>query len=306
MSKGKWIVALAVVVLASVVAANTASARIDFTWDTPKLPAGMTVTIDGDASEWMDYAYTDGVWDHERISGQPWFNPEGVVLAPSATGPDEGEEAGTSDDFSFEAWVAWADDGVYIAVHAVDNIWDVHSVGPDSPSFADSDVVGVFTDSKGGFGDTRTPGYASYWWRVGSGSTTGDGPEDLKRAIASLCADCTEQFQAEATPEAEGRGIVDPVGASPNALGGDWMFEGRIRWEGWTARDANWVPPYEGREMGWAWLIIDADGAKLDGLYYVGGSNASAWPEEASWTTFAPGEVAVESSSWGDVKQLFK
>jgi hypothetical protein len=300
MSKGKWIVALAVVVLASAVAANTASARIDFTWDTPKLPPGMTVTIDGDASEWMDYAYTDGVWDWDRISSQPWFNPEGVVKAPSATGPDEGEEAGTADDFSFEGWVAWDDEGIVIAVSAIDNIWDVHSIG-DSGSFANSDVVSVFTDSKGGFGNVRTPGYASWWWRAhpGEGAT-------WRRIIEGLPDDKSQGLSGEQIPESIGETIVDPVGASPNALGGDWMFEGRMRWEYWTARDENWAPPYEGREMGFAWLIIDADGAKLDGLYYVGGSNASADPEEASWTTFAPGEVAVESSSWGDVKQLFK
>ena len=305
MTKGKWIVALAVVVLASAVAANMASARIDVTWDTPKLPAGMMVTIDGDPSEWMDYAYTDGVWDWDRIVAQPWHNPEGVGAASSATGPDEGSEAGTSDDFSTEMYMAWDDDGIVLAVMATDNIWDVHSVG-ESLSHANSDVVSVFTDTKGGFGNTTTPGYASYWWRAGSGSTTGDGPEDIKRNISSLCDECTEQFHGEANPEATARSIIDPDGASPNALGGSWTLEGRITWEGWSARDANWIPPFEGREMGWAWLLIDADGASGDGRYYIAGSHASAWPEEASWTTLAPGEVAVETSSWGQVKQLFK
>ena len=307
MSKGKWIVALAVVALASVVAANMASARIDVTWDTPKLPAGVTMTLDGDPSEWTDFAYTDGVWDWDRIIAQPWYNPAGANSPPSATGPDEGAEAGTPDDFSVEFWSAWDDQGVVIAASATDNIWDVHSVGADSPSYVNSDVVAIQTDSNGGFIERDQPGFNSYWWRVGSGATDGTA-DDMTRSIISLEPGNREQFHgAAANPHQHGRGIVDPVGVSPNALGGSWVFEARVNWEAWTFSNPEWVTPFEGREMGWQWLFTDADGATRDNIFLIAQEGESTHPNEAGWTTFVAAEgVAVETSSWGQVKQLFK
>ena len=33
------------------------------------------VTVDGDISEWREYAYSDGVWDLERLRHAPWYDP---------------------------------------------------------------------------------------------------------------------------------------------------------------------------------------------------------------------------------------
>ena len=309
--KSKWIVALAVVVLASAVAANMASARNDFHWDTPKLPAGTAVTIDGDPSEWMDFAWSDGVWDWERVAASSWYGPEGVSKPPAATGPDEGAEAGTPDDFSVETFAAWDDDAVYFAFVVTDNIWDVHSVG-ESNSFANSDVACIVIDAKGGFGRTteesgyRNAGIASWWWRAGEGSTDGTA-DDLKRRISHTVGE-TAQYFGEDVPEAQGRTIVDPVGTSPNALGGSWVFEGKLTWQGIIDNtEETWAPPFEGREMGWIFFAIDADGAQGDSFFFLYGGAPTSDAENYSWTTFVLGEdVAVETTSWGQVKQLFK
>ncbi len=314
MNKGKWIAALAVVVLASAVVVNVASARLESeTWDTPKLPAGTTVTIDGDPSEWMDFAWTDGVWTWERIQAQPWYNPEGISSSPRPTGEMEGTEAGSDDDFSVEFWSAWDDEGIVFAYSVTDNIFDNYSQ-PDSPSFAGGDIACVFLDTKGGSGTQQTAGYASYWFLAGTMS--GELPEsiagqDVKRRISwppkEGVQQGSQQYFGNDVPEALGRTIVDPVGAHPDALGGDWMFEARITWEGYlSTTDPPFLAPYEDKEMGWAWFIWDADGAGSEAIFYIAHDSNDGAPESSSWTTFVGGEVAVETSSWGQVKQLFK
>ena len=310
--KGKWIVALAVVILASAVVANMASARLESeTWSTPKLPAGLTPVIDGDPSEWMDFAYTDGVWTHARLTQQPWYNPEGFTTAPSQSGELEGAEAGTDDDLSVEYFSAWDDEGIYVAFLVTDNIFDNHSAG--SGAFIGGDAPDLFIQTNGGFGDITQLGFADYRWRAGTadsdnpGALSGRG-DIVRRISPNVVGENTAQFFFADVPESFAMSVVDPVGAHPDALGGNWVLEARVTWDGPTARDPSWVPPFEGRELGWAWFHSDHDGAGREGTWMIRHSAANAQPEFSGWTTLGPaeGEIAVENTSWGEIKQLFK
>jgi hypothetical protein len=309
--KGKWIVALAVVILASAVVANMASARLESeTWSTPKLPAGLTPVIDGDPSEWTDFAYTDGVWTHARLTQQPWYNPEGFTTAPSQSGELEGAEAGTDDDLSVEYFSAWDDEGIYVAFLVTDNIFDNHSAG--SGAFIGGDAPDLFIQTNGGFGDITQLGFADYRWRAGTadsdnpGALSGRG-DIVRRISPNVVGENTAQFFFADVPESFAMSVVDPVGAHPDALGGDWMFEARITWEGYlSTTDPPFLPPYEDKEMGWAWFIWDADGAGSEAIFYIAHDSNDGAPASSSWTTFVGEEVAVETSSWGQVKQLFK
>lgn len=303
MGRHKWIVGLAVVLLASTLAVNTATARLDVNWETPKLPAGLTPVIDGDGSEWIDSAYTDGVWDWERIIAQPWFLADTFSLFPPPT-QFEGAEGGTSEDFSFEFYSAWDDNGIYVLFDVTDNIWDIHSVGTGM-SYANSDVASLYLDTKGGSGTRSDPGWLSYWWRA----APGQGSQDLVRRISQDPANpgSTAHFFGTDVPEALAETTVDPTEVVAGASGSNWKLETFVSWDGFTAQDPAFVAPFEGRELGWAFLVIDADGSGFNGQFFVHGGEGGGDPENASWTSLAPGgPVAVETASWGQVKQLLK
>jgi hypothetical protein len=308
MKNGKWLLAIAVVVLASAIVANTASARLeDEWWETPKLPAGTMVTIDGDPSEWVDFAYTDGVWDWDRITQQAWYTPDVSSSPPGATGPHEGAEAGTSDDFSWEHFSAWDDTGIYVAFMVTDNIWDNHSIGPDSPSYNNSDVYGMGVDTKGGVGSYTEEGYVSFQWRAGGGSTDGQGPEDTKRSIDKLGGDSMQHHNDY--DWAIGRSIIHDDGVHAEALGGSWQGEAWIGWEGirHSGADPSYTPGnIVGKEPGFVFGLKDADGARGDGSFTVHSGEPTSYPDAWSWTRFVDEETAVETSSWGQIKQLFK
>tara|TARA_A100001037_G_scaffold229123_1_gene207249 strand:- start:135 stop:1070 length:936 start_codon:yes stop_codon:yes gene_type:complete len=93
------------------------------TIEVPKLKK--PIVIDGDLSDLASQAWSSGVWDLDRMKAQSWYveNPWPMDIF------DSGEEppgtANTRADITGEYFMAWDDNGIYLAVQATDNVHDV-------------------------------------------------------------------------------------------------------------------------------------------------------------------------------------
>src|SRR5215210_6360812 len=95
--------------LAWVLLANAAWSQI------PRLER--TVTVDGSLAEWKDYAFSDGLWDLERLRHSPWYDPAINRLTI------HGNETGV--DLAARYYIAWDDKFLYLGADVQDNVNDV-------------------------------------------------------------------------------------------------------------------------------------------------------------------------------------
>jgi len=75
--------------------------------------------IDGDLSEWKDYAYHDGVWDIYRVMHSYWYRPENNRLT------DHGNEPRPEDDLQSRYYMAWDNTYLYLGAEVHDNVNDI-------------------------------------------------------------------------------------------------------------------------------------------------------------------------------------
>jgi len=75
--------------------------------------------IDGDLSEWKDFAFTDGVWDLARLRQAPWYDPavNRLTIHPGETGRPE-------EDLNARYYMAWDDEYLYLGAEVHDNVND--------------------------------------------------------------------------------------------------------------------------------------------------------------------------------------
>ena len=112
------------------VAASMAHAHDGTVVEVPKLKR--SVLIDGDLSDLSPQAWSSGLWDLDRMKKQAWFvdNPWPMEMFDSGNEPSG--TANTSNDITGEYYMAWDDNGLYLAVRATDNVHDV-TVGHEVP-----------------------------------------------------------------------------------------------------------------------------------------------------------------------------
>ena len=84
-------------------------------------------TIDGELSEWKDFAFNDGVWDINRLRHTFWYD-EGRRNRLT----DHGNEPHPDDDLQARYYVAWDADNLYFGAEVKDNVNDVDG-GNDVP-----------------------------------------------------------------------------------------------------------------------------------------------------------------------------
>lgn len=136
--------------------------------------------IDGDLSDWERFAWTDGVWDIDRMKRQS--PPPQVFLE------DSGEEppgtALTKADLTGQYFMAWDDEGLYLGVRATDNVHDVTSrMGNSATWFLKDGCAWFFDVAHDGDGWFPSPGDhvfafvaddsypdGGHWWRLGENS----------------------------------------------------------------------------------------------------------------------------------------
>ncbi len=233
------------------------------------LPVPRLVTppiIDGDLSEWADRAFTDGLWDLERLQHAPWYHPGRNRLA------NHGETASLTKDLSARYYMAWDSLYLYLGAAVHDNKNDVTESrhAPKRWYYKDAiawfieaplDTVNeVFGEGDHGFAfviDTTRPDYGA-WWRHGTADTT-----FLEEPLA---------------PEAVEYVIrMNPWGESP----ADYMLEARIDMaKTFGQGDPAWHPPKIGDQYAMMIVHCDPDGGEYGGHLLIHGQG----DPDSSWT----------------------
>ena len=224
-------------------------------------------TIDGDLSDWKDYAYTDGVWDIYRIQHEVWYD-EG---RRNRLTHQRADEPHPEDDLRARYYIAWDAEYIYMGAEVVDNFndiedpdhaphrwmfkdsicWFIEAPGDDAPeAFARGDNAFCFVI------DDRRPDYNA-WWRHGSADAT--------------------YLEEPIPPEAVAYGLtMNPWGTGE----GDFILEARVRMaDTFPQSDPSWQPPKVGDEYRMEIVHCDPDGGAYGGhfMIYGTGDNDLTW-----------------------------
>jgi hypothetical protein len=140
----------------------------------PELPD--EVIIDGHLEEWKEEAFTEGIWNLERVKQAPWYFAKKNRLVRHA-----GEDSATL-DLEAEYYLAWRGDWLYIGAEVKDNVNDVMDTLHEPKRWYYKDAIALFIEAprdsvseKFAEGDHAfcfviDPSYPDYgaWWRHGS------------------------------------------------------------------------------------------------------------------------------------------
>ena len=134
--------------------------------------------IDGDLSEWRDYAHSDGLWDLDRLRHSPWYDPAINRLTLHLN------ERGT--DLAARYYIAWDAENLYLGADVEDNANDVTDPAHAPKRWYYKDAICWFLEAprralgqKFGEGDNafcfvidaKKPSYGA-WWRHGAPGKT--------------------------------------------------------------------------------------------------------------------------------------
>ena len=224
-----------------------------------------TPAIDGDLSDWKDHAFSDGVWDIDRLRRTSWFDPLRNRLT------DHGGEPRPLEDLRARYYTAWDRDYLYFAVEAVDNVNDVADPGHEEKRWYFKDSVCWFMESprdeapeKFGRGDNAfcfvidasNPRHGA-WWRHGA-----PGETYIEEPIPSAAVDY----------------VISMIPSGTSA--GDFTLEARVAMAPTLgASDPEWQPPEVGHVYSLEIVHCDPDGGPYGGhfILYGTGDDDSTW-----------------------------
>ena len=242
--------------------------------------------IDGDLSEWRDAAFTDGVWDIQRLSHEPWFQVWRNRLTDH--GSDAAPEPHPDDDLAARYYTAWDDTWFYMGATVRDNVNDVTDPEhePERWYFKDSicwfveaprdAVPETFSRGANAFcfiADEARPDYGA-WWRHGT---------------------TTDSYVEEPIPEdaVDYAVIVHPRGDGS----GDFRLEARVNMAAtFGVSDPDWQAPQIGHVYGLEIVHCDPDGGPYGGhfIMYGTGDDDATWAQTVLTGPLAPIERATE------------
>jgi hypothetical protein len=210
------------------------------------------VTVDGSLAEWKDYAFSDGLWDLQRLRHSPWYDPAINRLTV------HGNEHGV--DLAARYYIAWDEQFLYLGAEVQDNVNDVADPAHEPKRWYYKDAICWFLEAprlaagkKFGEGDnafcfvidTSKPAYGA-WWRHGAPGRTyieeplpkaavqyairrgrnGDFTLEARVAMAPTLGASTPAWRAPKPGDVYGMEIVhtDPDGAG---YGGHFLIYGR-------------------------------------------------------------------------------
>lgn len=215
--------------------------------------------IDGDLADWRAHAFSDGLWDLERLRHSPWYDPaiNRLTLHPGESGVD----------LEARYYIAWDAENIYLGADVTDNVNDVADPAHGPKRWYYKDAICWFLEAprraagqKFGEGDNafcfvidaKRPDYAA-WWRHGAPGRTY----------------IEEPLPSDAVEYSIRRG-----------RNGNFTLEARVALKPtFGASTPRWTGPREGLELGMEIVHTDPDGADYGGhfLIYGRGDDDSTW-----------------------------
>ncbi|MEZ5399412.1 MAG: sugar-binding protein [Bryobacteraceae bacterium] len=226
----------------------------------PKL--GRAPAIDGDLGDWKDTAFSDGVWDIERVRHASWFDSKINRLT------DHGGEASAAQDLGARYYIAWDDRYLYLGAEVTDNVNDTADPAHEAKRWYYKDAICWFVEAPRlapakKFGeadnafcfvaDAHRPDYGA-WWRHGSPEKT-----YIEEALGPR-ADYALRMTKRGT--------------------GDFVLEARVDIVATLgASSPRWRAPREGDVYGLEIVHTDPDGGGYGGhlLIYGRGDDDATW-----------------------------
>lgn len=215
----------------------------------------------------------------------------------------EGEdpaECGTDADVYFHYWFTWDENALYAAGDVIDNAYDVIQ-GPDDPDWAfwkrdhfwmSLDLTGVAASE-----DAGVPHYHAYPMQMDEAVYTQQIHWGFDPAVEIMYGDDPDFFQGSTTA------------GGPTATG--YVFECKATWD----LLFTYVPELQGNvgdgyKFKMRFIIPDPDGDDGYGQmfwgydYTTGAEGVAYWPDWMLQNELS--QTAVEESSWGSVKELYR
>lgn len=207
--------------------------------------------VDGDLSEWRDYAFSDGLWDLERLRHSPWYDPaiNRLTMHPGERGVD----------LASRYYMAWDEKYLYLGAEVQDNVNDVTDPAHEPKRWYYKDAICWFIEAPRKaagqkFGernsafcfvvDPSKPWYGA-WWRHGS-----PGKNYVEEAIPKGAV----QYEIR-------RGER-----------GDFVLEARVEMALTLGPSSpEWRPPRVGDEYGLEIVHTDPDGGDYGGHFLIYG-----------------------------------
>ncbi|MEZ5353527.1 MAG: sugar-binding protein [Bryobacteraceae bacterium] len=234
--------------------------------------------IDGDLSEWKRLAFTDGVWDMERIRRSPWYDAAINRLT------DHGGEPDPEHDLAARYYVAWDDRYLYLGAEVTDNVNDTTDPAHEAKRWYYKDAICWFVEAPRGAGakkfgesdnafcfviDPAKPSYGA-WWRHGAAGRT-----YIEQTLPSGAV----QYALRMGPR--GRKT------------GDFVLEARVEMAPTLGQSSRaWQSPRVGDVYGLEIVHTDPDGGGYGGhfLIYGRGDDDSTW----GWMELAGPAAPIE------------
>ena len=219
--------------------------------------------IDGDLSEWKDYAHNDGVWDMRRITQTGFYTLDRGARNRLTVHGDEGP---IENDLSARYYLAWDQTHFYFGAEVNDNINDTEDPIPADKRWYFRDAICWFMEGPRdlapewfGQGDNAFCFTASTqmlphhaWWRHGASGKT---------------------YIEEPIPDVEWH--VHFTGEA-----GNYTLEAKVEMASTFGQsDPNWTPAMVGHEYGVEIVHTDPDGGDYGGhfMIYGNGDDDSTW-----------------------------
>ncbi len=223
--------------------------------------------IDGDLSDWQEFAHHDGAWDIYRLRESQWYDTRRNRLT------DHGNEPGPRDDLNARYYIAWDSLYLYLGADVKDNVNDVSESRHAPKRWYYKDAIAWFIeapadtiDEKFGQGDnafcfvadTSRPDYGA-WWRHGDAETS---------------------FIEEPLPADAVEYAIYMDSKQINTA--NYTVEAKINMRQTFAKsDPDWIPPQEGQVYRLMIVHCDPDGGEYGGhfLIYGKGDADNTWTE---------------------------
>lgn len=226
--------------------------------------------IDGDLADWRDQAFSDGVWDIQRLRHTPWFQAWRNRLTDHGT--DAAPEPHPDQDLAARYYAAWDATYFYVGADVQDNVNDVDDPEHQPRRWYFKDSICWFIEAPADeaperFGrgdnafcfviDASKPDYGA-WWRHGTVDST---------------------YVEEPLPA----GSVDyALRVDPDGDGvGDFILEARVDMAStFGVSDPAWRPPSVGDVYSMEIVHCDPDGGPYGGHFLVYGTG----DEDETWS----------------------